>query len=83
MNSIQSIDDITIVRAPCAEMWMSYVYVFIREIYVQIYYGNFKSEKRIVIHAKCTIWTISTSPWHEIYSTYQFLGYGSTELDTI
>ena len=53
-----------------------FMYIF------QIYYGNFKSDKCIVIYAKCTIWTISTSPWHEIYSTYQFMGYELTEHDT-
>ena len=48
----------------------------------KIYYGNFRSDKCIVIHTKCTIWTISTSPWHEIYSTYQFLSFGLTKHDT-
>ena len=61
---------------------MSYVYVYIRETYVQIYNDDFKNDKCIVIHAKCKIWTISTSPWHEIYSTYQFKGYRLTEHDT-
>ena len=61
---------------------MLYVYVYIREKYVQLYCGNFKSDKCIVIHAKYTILAISTSPGHEIYSTYQFMGYGLTEHDT-
>ena len=56
-----------------------FIYIYIREIYVQIYYGNSKSDKCIVIHAKCTIRKISKT-W--IYSTYQFKGYGITEHDT-
>ena len=58
-----------------------FMYIYICEIYVQIYYGNFKSDL-FCIHTKCTIWTISTSPWHEIYSTNQSIGYGLTEHDT-
>ena len=38
---------------------------YICEIYVQIYYGNFKSDTCIAIHAKCTIWTVST--WNLIH----------------
>ena len=40
------------------------------------------SDKCIAIQAKYTIWTISTSPGHEIYSTYQLMGYGLTEQGT-
>ena len=55
---------------------------YILKIYVQTYYGILKIDKCIVIHTKCTIWTVLANPWHEIYSTYQFMSYGLTKHDT-
>ena len=64
-------------------MWMSYVYVYIRKIYVQIYHGNFKSDKCIMIHVN---WRyeqfLQVHRDMTFYSTYQFTGHGLTEHGT-
>ena len=46
---------------------MAYFYhVYILKIYVETYYDILKNDKCNMIHAKCTIWTISTNPRHDI-----------------
>ena len=53
-----------------------HVYVHIREIYVQTYYGNLKSDRYIMIHPNERFFL------HEIHSTYQFMDYGLAEHGT-
>ena len=61
---------------------MSYIYLYILNTFGPKHFGILKSDKCLVIHAKCTILTIVTNPWHEQFSSYQFMGFGLTQEDT-